>query len=222
MGSTSDTDIHTLHQTLEAHQHHLRIKKLLLYACRRRWENDPVQLNAVSLQDLIREARSTFTTLEALRTRLYVVVSNLSKQAEYKLIADLILNQVSCLYTQQPSIAPPLSSPTPTSPDLTQHTSRKSYDPFEVRLAIMQHTNPLRAKILILSALHRPFNFGPQDWSILRTQTLHLLLVRLCAACGNIDVLQKRLLRVARLLPDPDEYVQAAGAIVQALHADCS
>lgn len=86
---------------------------------------------------------------------------------------------------------------------------------FDVRMKLIQKTTPLRAKILIFSALYHEFSFGERDWSLLKKKGLADLLRKLSLACPNIEELEKKLAIPAKKLPGSSDYLQAAKAIAK-------
>lgn len=102
-------------------------------------------------------------------------------------------------------------------PKFQQPQSQPSYDPFELRLAIMRYTNPLRAKILLFSALYKQFNPREQDWSALRNKELDELLFALFSQCSTIKEVELQLNETAKCLEEPDESTQAAAAIIKSM-----
>ena len=92
------------------------------------------------------------------------------------------------------------------------------YNPFNLRLNLMKYTNPLRAKILIFSALYRPFK-GGHDWSAIKDYELDDLLLSLFCKYQNCQQLESQLYQTAKSLHEPEEYNQAAGAIIQSMQA---
>jgi adenylate cyclase len=100
---TTDSDTETI-QKLELSPHHDRIRKLIFYVCKNRWETDEAQLNSLNLRDLFQEFLSLGSDYEHIKSLLIRAVSTLSKQTEYYLVANEILTAVGCFY-------PPLQSP---------------------------------------------------------------------------------------------------------------
>ncbi|PSF35705.1 hypothetical protein C7H19_15830 [Aphanothece hegewaldii CCALA 016] len=106
----------------------------------------------------------------------------------------------------------------PVTPPVTVTASKsRDYDPFELRLDIMQYTNPLRAKIILYSVLFHPWDQSGQDWSTLGSMTLDDLLEQLIQKDRTLKEIESRLYAAAKMLNDPDTNVQTAGIIVQAL-----
>ncbi len=96
-----------------------------------------------------------------------------------------------------------------------QDKTKPSYDPFELRLAIMRYTNPLRAKILLFSALYENFNPRQPDWSVITTKELDELFFSLFSQCSTINEVEFQLNETARCLEEPDESAQAAAVIIK-------
>lgn len=85
-------------RNLEQSRNVLRVKKLLFYACKNSWESDHNKLNLLSLSDQIQEVMLLAPTPERLRFFLDAAVRTLSKPAEYSLIANILVKEVSRLY----------------------------------------------------------------------------------------------------------------------------
>ncbi|MDB9433577.1 hypothetical protein [Microcystis aeruginosa] len=92
-----------------------------------------------------------------------------------------------------------------------------AYDPFEIRLEILNYANPLRAKILIFSLLFYPWDQNSQDWLTLRSYTLEDLLQKLIESGKSLKDIEIQLYHIAQTQMDRDANVQTAGILVQAL-----
>jgi class 3 adenylate cyclase len=245
----------------------LRIKKLMLYVCWQQWENDPVILEGFSLGILVRELHHQATTLKQLELAVEGVVSSLNKQTEYRAISQTILLKFRPLYfnlssTRQcepapeqhptmppafddepklePSANPDLknlsitSSPHPSdtyphSPNtfppqaveavpLEPSNARKlPVDLFDYRQGIMKYANPLRAKILLFSALNQDFGFTQTDWLNLKMHDMDDLLHDLLATCPTYTGLEAVLYSAAKRLREPEEQVEIASTLIQCL-----
>jgi hypothetical protein len=101
------------------------------------------------------------------------------------------------------------------SPALEQPV--KEYDPFEVRLDIMQYTNTLRAKILLFSILFHPWDRSGQDWSTLRSYTLEDLIELLIQSGKTLKEIESRLYGAAKTQTDVDANLQTASVLLQAV-----
>jgi class 3 adenylate cyclase len=244
----------------------LRIKKLMLYICWRQWESDPVKLEGFSLGILVRELHHQSATLKQLETAFEAVVSSLNKQAEYRTIAQTILLKLSPLYSNLPSARyrnelppephptippsfddpepqpaatpdqtilplPPPSSPLPPSPSLPSPPPPPTSllppvspsppppptDLFDYRQGIMKYANPLRAKILLFSALNQEFGFTQADWLNLKMYDLDGLLHNLLSTCPTYTGLEAVLYGAAKRLREPEEQVEIASTVIQCL-----
>lgn len=231
-----------------------RIKKLILYVCRRQWVNNAAELNQLNSSTLLEELYQLTRTREQLELALNAVARSLNKRDEYAAIALTIVNQMSRLYPdhREPEPEPPPPAPIPTQPEPVpsevisetptpppQETEDSgdlafSVDPatletpldnpqkvftslFDYRLGIMKYANPLRAKILLFSALHGDFGFSNQDWLNLKMHELDGLLRHLIKSCRFYTELEALLYGAARRLPEPEENVQTATAIIRCL-----
>jgi hypothetical protein len=93
----------------------------------------------------------------------------------------------------------------------------KDYNLFELRLEIIQHTNPLRAKILLFSIRFHTWDNSSQDWSMLRSYGLDDLVEQVILSGQSLAELDEQLHQHAERLNEPDTYAQTAAAIVQTL-----
>jgi hypothetical protein len=219
---------------LEQHENSTRIKKLIYCACKKTWENDLDTLAQFKFLDLIKELLDLSPTIEHLTVALNSVVKQLNKQAEYSLVANIIISNLGTLYpdsdesTQVKSnrIYDTISSPNttlqqsfniPNELKWSESEPKSQYDAFELRLEIMKYTNPLMAKILIFSTLHHKFDFSSQDWITIRTQELDDLLLRLFRACETFTELEFQLNSTAKCLEEIAQFPQAAGVIIRSM-----
>ncbi|MHC5728372.1 MAG: hypothetical protein ACYTXY_30520, partial [Nostoc sp.] len=76
---------------------------------------------------------------------------------------------------------------------------------------------PLRAKIVLFSALYKKFAFNEEDWLKLKAEKLDDLLLRLFDTCPTIRELESKLNSAVISLGKPDENIQAASAIIQSM-----
>ncbi|NER80233.1 MAG: adenylate/guanylate cyclase domain-containing protein, partial [Leptolyngbya sp. SIO1D8] len=88
---------------------------------------------------------------------------------------------------------------------------------FGLRLEIMRYTNPLRAKILLLSTVRSPFAFTQQDWITLKAKTLDDLIQDAFAYCSTYADLESKLTIMCHCVDNVAENLQTAGAILQAM-----
>jgi serine/threonine protein kinase len=196
----------------------VRLRKLLLYACRDLWESDPEVLDSMEWEPVIRELAETCPTLEQLRTWLDEVVTNLSKPIEYGAIADLLVEKFMPLFDQmilpidQGSVAIfgeelPVKLPPELLGDLC--------DP---RFELMNGANPFRVKLLLSSFLNLgPHPEEPSFWSELRRVELLVLLRQVFFACVSLEELEQKLQQVAMAFSQSEAYLQVAAQVVRAL-----
>ncbi|MEG4582694.1 hypothetical protein QUA71_24225 [Microcoleus sp. MON1_C5] len=209
-----------------------RIKKIIFFACKESWENDPAQLASADVRLLIEELCAKYSRLEDIEAVLNNIVSKVNKKTEYALVADLIVCQLSRLYEfedftkleinissfggqEAPAFEEHFSSEIPSS---SEESARNPGKLFDVRQKILQQTNPLRAKILIFSTLYHQFTFSDRDWLLLKTQELDNLLRQLFNVCGSLAELESQLYRTASNLDNRDENDQAASVIIKAMN----
>ncbi|NEP56993.1 MAG: hypothetical protein F6K31_08210 [Symploca sp. SIO2G7] len=239
--------INEIARELEQNPNSARIKKLIFYTCRNVWESNPQILNNLKFQELLQELKDSYSTLELLNSNLFSTVATLNRPTEYALIAYTIIDKVAKLYqddeeptaarsaktAKSPVVVEPAaiissaSSPQAlksstlveqaTPPSFDRDHRKPSYDPFELRLAIMKYTNPLRAKILLFSALYQQFNPHEQDWSAIKNKGLDELLFSLFSQCSTINELEFHLNKTAQSIEEPDESAQAAAAIIKSM-----
>lgn len=122
-----------------------------------------------------------------------------------KSVIDLSVQPV---IEQAPQAPPPTSQP---------EQSPKKLDFFELRLEIMQYTNPLRAKVLLFSVLYQSWDKDNQDWAMLRSYSLDDLLRELIQNTKNLTDIESKLFTAARVLTDFEANMQTAGTIVEAI-----
>lgn len=224
-------------QALEQDPNAARIKKLMLYICRREWETDTGKLTHLDMGTLVQELHRLAPTIDQLESNLQAIVSSLNKPAEYGAIAQTLIRKFRPLYLDPPVSRPAASqvaSPVVTLAELLPATSPDSSTPpfasepqdppnnqtfnlFDARLGIMKYANPLRAKIVIFSALHSDFDFSGQDWLSLRMYELDGLLRQLLDLCKSYTDLEALLYAAARRLPDAEENVEIASVIIKCL-----
>ena len=220
-------------QHLEQHENLTRMKKLIYCACKKAWENDPEMLARLRLKDLVKELLDLSPTIEHLTVALNSVVKQLNKQAEYSLVANAIISQLGKLYpdTEESTLVKSnrlyntvstayslRQQPSPTRLESQVSEPKRQYDPFDLRLEIVKHTNPLLAKILIFSTVDgKLFDFSQQDWLAIKGQELDDLIWRLFRVCETITELEFQLNSTAKCLEDTAQFRQAAGVIIRAL-----
>jgi hypothetical protein len=218
---------------IQRHPEALRMKKMLVCAWQDIWENDAKRLQAMALPALLESVINKYSTLEDLSEALQRIANTLNKKQEYQAIANSIILILGKVYPDteeatQVYAAPPthitLAShqPLPNSDTVVDppvnYQIRTGYDPFNLRLELMRYTNPLRAKILLFSALHQKNRLEEQDWVKLKAENLDSLLYTIYEQCETLDKLETCLCTTANNAEDePSECNQAAGAIIQCM-----
>ena len=97
----------------------------------------------------------------------------------------------------------------------------KDYNLFELRLEIMQNTNPLRAKILLFSICCHPWDNSGQDWSTLRSYGLDDLIEQVILSRQSIGDIDRKLHRQVASLKNSEDYTQSVAALLQTLKSVC-
>ncbi|MBE9117359.1 hypothetical protein IQ249_15780 [Lusitaniella coriacea LEGE 07157] len=227
-------------KNIEIHENSTRIRKMLFCICQNRWVNDPEILFSIDLEQLLQETYQLHPTVDSLSLALHNIVDSLNRKAEYASIANEIIHLIRPIYDTgelsgnllnsqgqpidtevRPKKTAPVDTPAVSSPPSESEVKSKQsdppYEPFAVRLEVMKYSNPLRAKILAFSVLYHLFDYKGKDWVSLKTSELDDLLVQLYQTYEDLSELETRLCETANHLDDPQESLQAAGAIVQAL-----
>jgi hypothetical protein len=228
------------------HPEKSRISKLLYSASLNRWEKNPQKLSRPELKNLILNLYQLYPSQQNLQIALSKIVEKVSKPELYQSIAQIVLEALIPLYDTQSSPAIALemtSSSLPYAPrrDRPQtlskneantaknkkklgeipkekaQSSRAKYDLFELRLTIMQYTNPLWAKILLYSILIQPWNSSRQDWASLRSHTLDSLMEQLILSGMRLPEIEVNLQSAARSLSETDTALQAAHTLIETI-----
>ena len=229
---------------LQEHEQSTRIKKLIFCACRKKWENDKNVLDGLKLETLIEELQRGNPTIDHLKSTLAKVVKSLNKQSEYAVIANVIFNRLKELYKMQIDAATELVfkqqkqsddmltaiptianfSQADVASNITVEAKKKEEknDLFDLRQDLMKYTNPLRAKIVIFSTLYYKFTFQEGDWLKLRTYQIDDLITEIFDNFTTYKELDSKLNIAASCLEPSEEYMQAAGAILQCLKGNYS
>ncbi|MBW4518869.1 MAG: adenylate/guanylate cyclase domain-containing protein [Scytolyngbya sp. HA4215-MV1] len=221
---------------LANHPTSIRIKKLILYTCHNRWENDLAVLNALDLRQLIEELHRNTSTPDRLKFLLKEVVKTLSKPAEYALVADLILQELAPIYTGQSYLQPAVQA----SPDATQISLAplgsfgtadatqigavalpgSNLTASEEKIAqqyhtiaqdLAQHSNAVRIKKLLFFACK---NYWENTPAILDEVNLPSLLQELREQNNTLDTILRRFQRLIQSLSKKGEYTLVANIVL--------
>ncbi|UBF27794.1 hypothetical protein K9N68_07740 [Kovacikia minuta CCNUW1] len=223
---------------LNQHSKLLRVKKLMLYASRQEWESDPDRLKELNLEQLIQELHQQNGTREELEQSLQAVVKLLNKREEYSAIARSVVDKLGKLYAHAPEALEEVASepgpadavPDPifSKPEDVGHSSPAPQQPenpppqalpslFDYRLGVIKSANPLRAKILLFSALQKDFSEGDHNWFNLKAYDLDGLMRQLLGTCKTYTDLEASLYRAARHFKETEDHLQTATAVIKCL-----
>jgi hypothetical protein len=223
---------------LEQDSNVLRIKRLILFTCHDTWSNDVNEVKALHVRQLVRELMIMYPDLKVLKQMLNSHVKQLSKQADYLLAADTIIDSVGFLYTLRDENKLPQSFLYPESVknrqqdflaregekfenDTIPHRHNLKYltNLFNLRTEISRNISPLHAKILLFSSLHYRFSPKEKDWSSLYTYDLDDLMQLIFQAHETFESLESQLNQVSLTLENPEDAQRAAALILQSLKA---
>ncbi len=216
---------------LENHSQTLRFRKLIVFACTNTWENDRAVLQNLNLKQLLQTLLEVIPTAEQLQTVLYEIVETLNKKSEYLVILSTLIEEINPLYLtyEEPTInfinfaAVPVDS-SPTSvlelPAIStiQFSQSGIHQLFlDARVEMMKYANPLRLKIIFFSVVEHPFSFSKHDWPNLKRRALDDWLHCLLQICPTATDLEQAVYRAVQLLPQPEQYLQVARVILEAM-----
>ncbi len=226
-------------ESLEQDSNVLRIKRLILFTCHDTWSNDVNEVKALHVRQLVRELMLMFPDLNTLKHKLNSHVKQLSKQSDYLLAADNIIDSIGFLYTLRDEgklphsfLNPPPSTPTKSKNSSPQPTADRNNDLdtiphkhnlkyltnlFDLRTDISRNVSPLHAKILLFSSLNYRFSPQERDWSALYTYDLDDLIQLMFQTYETVDALEKKLSEVSKTLDQPEDAKRAAAVILQVL-----
>jgi hypothetical protein len=200
-------------RALERSKNALRIKKLLLCACQKKWENDPEKLQQLDLHDLLKTLQQRAPTLDRLKFELLQVIKRINKKSAYFLLASQIVDKLAYLYP------PDESHLTRIKAELKRNgkARRYPYDLFDLKWTVSRHTTLNRTKVLIFSALNYTFYYNTQDWAVLKGQDFDDLVRSLFYACTTPEDLEFRLYGAATCLENPNKNIKIANLLVQSM-----
>lgn len=218
--------------SLEQDSNVLRIKRLILFTCHDSWSNDVNEVKALHVRQLVQELMIMFPDLNKLKHKLNSQVKQLSKQSDYLLAADNIIDSLGFLYTlrdegklphsflnlETSSVSQNGSQPT-TESDTIPHKHNLKYltNLFDLRADISRNISPLHAKILLFSTLNYRFSPQERDWSALYTYDIDDLIQLIFQTYETVEALETRLAEVSLTLDQPDDAKRASAVILQAI-----
>ncbi|MDX2254804.1 MAG: hypothetical protein NW214_04745 [Pseudanabaenaceae cyanobacterium bins.39] len=223
---------------LEQDSNLLRIKRLILFTCHDTWSNDVNEVKALHIRQLVRELMIMFPDIQVLKQMLNSHIKQLSKQADYLLAADTIIDSVGFLYALRDeqklptSFLYPETAKNPPRGDVSageqkyendtiphRHNLKHLTNLFNLRAEISRNISPLHAKILLFSSLHYRFSPLEKDWSSLYTYDLDDLMQLIFQAYETFESLETQLNQVSLTLDNPEDAQRAAAVILQSLKA---
>jgi hypothetical protein len=217
--------------SLEQDSNVLRIKRLILFTCHDSWSNDVNEVKALHVRQLVRELMIMFPDLNVLKQKLNSNIKQLSKQSDYLLAADSIIDSLGFLYTLRdegklpksflnPEVAAAIANSSEQNDgDTIPHTHNLKYltNLFDLRADISRNISPLQAKILLFSTLNYRFSPQERDWSALYTHDIDDLIQLAFQTYDTFEVLEKRLAEVSLTLDQPEDAKRASAVILQVL-----
>ncbi|MBD2318145.1 hypothetical protein [Phormidium tenue] len=220
--------------SLEQDSNVLRIKRLILFTCHDSWSNDVNEVKALQIRQLVRDLMIMFPDLNTLKHKLNSQVKQLSKQSDYLLAADNIIDSLGFLYTLRDegklphsflngdnpqSSAPSNDVYERTESDTIPHKHNLKYltNLFDLRADISRNISPLHAKILLFSSLNYRFSPQERDWSALYTYDIDDLIQLIFQTYETVEALEARLTEVSLTLDQPEDAKRASAVILQAI-----
>ena len=190
---------------LEQDANAARIKKLILYACKNWWENDPDRLSVISLQSLVQELRYLNPTLEHLKYKLHLLVGTLSKQEEYLQVATTIIENLTGLYRS----ATPIEKTTINTNPLDAIGGKLQN---QITKILEQEVHSSRIKKLMIYAARKHWEADPLK---IDQAEINRLISELAHQYPTIESLQIGLAAIVKSLNKPIEYAAIANMILR-------
>ncbi len=205
---------------LEQSQNVSRIRKLLFYVCKHRWENEESHLHRLSLRGQIQEVLGLAASFEQLKGLVNTAVNTLSKRAEYASVADEILKELVRFYSPD---SLPYALPSPLlsgSSNLTQAqmglpSSREWRSQYEQVAWALEHDNDsVRIKKLLYYICRRHW-----ESDLHHLDAVHMvdLVQELHQLAATADQLRSEIDRFVRTLNKRTEYTLVSNALLSKL-----
>ncbi len=183
----------------------VRVKKLIIYACKNWWETDPDILGVTDLEKLVSELRQLHPSLDQLQARLKTLVGTLNKRDEYFPIAHLISQKMEALYAQSGFVeVTAIVSPPACHPKIEEIASR------------LQNLDLIRIKKLMLSTAR---NYWETDPLKIHHAQLQDLIDELWQGYPTLEELRAGFASVVKTLNKPVEYALIAEMILQEMRS---
>jgi hypothetical protein len=216
---TTPLNLEAVTQALDEHEQRIRIKKLMLGACRNRWENDPKKINQLELSALVRELYERSPNLERLSWILIHVVSRVNKVTLYFSIAHFVFCQLRSLYPNPHDELSTIHRHLARSysrNSSVQHLIDRQFMSY-LKAAITKYSSLSRAKILVFSALTYKFKYSTQYWNLLNQQDFDRLFRKFFLTCSTLEEIEFKLKGSATYVEDRDKNHEVAVAIVNVI-----
>lgn len=204
---------------LEQSQQHDRIRKLLFYVCKNRWESNENQLTSLNLRDLFQEFLGLAANFEQAKQLLTKAVSTLSKRTEYYSVADEILTEVTRFYPSVQPLQPlqagqgaPMETPTLQSWATPLPENGEQYLLYQQIVWELEHHHECdRLKKLLYYICKRQWESDPTRLGAINLITLVQELHHLAP---SIDRLQQLVTKFVQTLNKPAEYSLVASTLL--------
>ena len=167
-----------------------RIKKLIFYLVKEKWENDKTE-----------EGETLLFGKDNLVTQIK------TKETEEKITR----------HQRDPEISPQQTTIKPEEKEEIKTNKTVTYTVFDWRLDIMQYTNPLRVKILLFSLLYHQFKNNEEDWSKLKSCTLEELLTKILTRFESFAHIETKLDAICKESKDVELYQQTAAVVSKSI-----
>jgi hypothetical protein len=207
----SSASIHKIAQYLNCHDEALRIRKLLFYICRKKWENNATILNSVRLEDFLRELTQNFATIADLQSHLLNVIHGLNRPKTYAEISQVIIEQLEQSLEEAELISSFLTHRK--SPEISQdnsaiHLTEKIANEFA------NHPEAIRIKKLLLIAATNHWESNPKALEKYNFKNVITELIRLNP---NKSLLERRFIEIVSKINKRNIYLETARIIVNKL-----
>ncbi len=203
-------------QNLQANKNHLRIRKLIYYACKNVWESDTHLLNLLDLKELIQELVKLAPTLPRLQSFLGAAVKTLSKPAEYQAIAQIVVTELEPLYPSEagglPDSAPTQVTAHRAHPQVSDPELQQRYDQIAESLASLSSLP--RIKKLCYYVCRKKWESDPEQ---LQGVPMAALIAEIHQASPDLEQFRLTLDSFVKTLSKSAEYVLVANTLIQHL-----
>ncbi|MCY7393904.1 MAG: adenylate/guanylate cyclase domain-containing protein [Leptolyngbyaceae cyanobacterium CAN_BIN12] len=189
-----------------------RIKKLLFYVCKNRWETDAIKLDAIHLKGLFQEFLGIASNVEQLSQRLEIAIRTLSKQTEYALVAKELLGEAHRFYcptqpNQEPAAQDLVASDqtrlllTPVAATPQRSEMQPTYQ--QIARSIDRSNDPVRLKKLLFYVCRRQWE---SDLTRLNQVDTALLVQEIHSVTVDGNQLRETLMQFVQTLNKSAEY----------------